>query len=82
VPIVAAPSGGIVEIVQDGVNGYLVPYTDHDRLAERLIALLQEPALGRRLGEAGRRRVQENFSLSSMVDGNLAVYRKLLRARA
>ncbi|MDE3176123.1 MAG: glycosyltransferase family 4 protein [Pseudomonadota bacterium] len=60
-PIVATRSGGMCETILDGVVGYLVPKGDPNALAERVIALLREPDLARRLGQAGRRRVCEHF---------------------
>ena len=53
-PVVGFDVGGISEWLKDGVNGYLVPVFDRARLAERIDALLADPELARRLGQAGR----------------------------
>ncbi|HVC94468.1 MAG TPA: glycosyltransferase [Pirellulales bacterium] len=68
-PVVATRVGSIPATVNDGVNGYLVPAGDAARMAERLAALLNDKALGRRLGQAGRRLVEANWSLERMVEG-------------
>lgn len=61
-PVVAGNHGGTPEIVVDGESGFLVPYGDVDALAERVIRLLRDEPLRRRMGEAGRRRVEENYT--------------------
>lgn len=77
VPIVAARAGGIPEIVRDGENGLLVEPGDAEALAERLRALLGNPAVRRRLGQRGRDLAREGFSVDAMVEGNLRVYREV-----
>jgi len=81
VPIVASRAGGLPEAVEDGVSGLLVPPGDVAALANALRRLLDDAALRRRFGEAGRARVLAQFSIDAMVDGNLAVYRKVLTER-
>lgn len=78
VPIVACPSGGIPEIVHDGVNGRLVTAGDAAALAQALNALLADPELRRRYGSAGRELAQRSFSIPAMVNGNAGVYAELL----
>lgn len=78
VPIVASRVGGIPEAVRDGVNGVLVPAADVAELGRAIAALLDDGDLRRRLGDAGRALVRDEFSAGAMVDGNLAVYRELL----
>jgi glycosyltransferase involved in cell wall biosynthesis len=60
-PIVASRSGGITETVVDGVTGFLVDRGDVGALAECVDRLARNPALRRRMGVAGRRRVEEAF---------------------
>ena len=73
-PVVATDGGGTRELVIDGVTGFLVPARDARQLADRLLALLDDPALRRQLGNAGQRRVLEGFSLARMVAQQLALY--------
>jgi glycosyltransferase involved in cell wall biosynthesis len=54
VPVVAAASGGLPEVVRDGVDGFLYPPGDVGALADRLRTLLGDPALRARMGAAGR----------------------------
>lgn len=76
-PIVAFPAGGIPEIVREGENGHLLPVGDVAGLQQRIIELLREPERMREMGRCGRALVAREFSIDSMVRGNLAVYRGL-----
>jgi glycosyltransferase involved in cell wall biosynthesis len=78
VPIVGSRTGGVPEIVRDGVNGYLVAPGDSQALAGTIRRLLADPAKARTMGAAGHRLVETEFSLERMVDGNLRVYREVL----
>src|SRR5581483_270320 len=82
VPIVACRAGGIPEAVRDGVNGLLVPPGDVQALKDAIARLLDDRELAQRLGQGGRDLVACEFSLDSMVEGNLAVYREVLAERA
>ena len=54
--------GGIPEVVEDGVNGFLVAPGDVTGLAARVAQLIADPALRIRFGEAGRAGVEQNFT--------------------
>jgi len=77
VPIVAAESGGIPEAVRDGVNGLLVPPDDPKSLADAMLRLAVSDALRSELGAGGRQLMADAFSVETMVEGNLAVYREI-----
>lgn len=81
VPVIGARAGGIPEAVADGQTGLLVEPGDDAALAEAIAALLADPERRRAMGEAGRHRIAEQFSIPAMVEGNLAVYRELVEAR-
>jgi glycosyltransferase involved in cell wall biosynthesis len=75
-PVVATRTGGIPEAVEDGITGLLVPPQDDAALAKGIVRLLKDTALRQRLGEAGRQRVVEEFSVEKMVAGTLAAYER------
>lgn len=77
-PIVATRVGGIPEIVVDGETGVLVPPGDHRSLAAAIGALLSDTERARTMGHAGQDRVQDAFTVESMVGGYLALYGRLL----
>jgi L-malate glycosyltransferase len=78
VPVLATTVGGNSEIVEDGVTGLLVPPRDSDALARALCLLLNNPSLAKRLGDAGKRKIRENYSVQRMVERTEHHYRKLL----
>jgi len=83
-PVVATATGGIPEIVVDGVTGYLVPQGPGfaDELAGRINALLNDPAMARRFGEAGRQRVLDHFTWPAIAGRTAELYRKLIAGAA
>jgi glycosyltransferase involved in cell wall biosynthesis len=77
-PVVATQVGGIPEIVEHERTGLLVPAGEPTPLAEALLALLHDPALRTRMGEAGRRRFLERFDSRTMAAQYEALYETLL----
>lgn len=82
VPIIASRAGGLPEAVADGISGILIPPGDVSALVTVMHRLLNDPDLRRQYGAAGRQRILLEFSVDAMVEGNLAVYRRVLAARA
>ncbi len=82
--VVASRVGGIPEIVVEGETGYLVDLDPEDlesfttNLAARVDELLSDPALARRMGKAGRRRVMEHFGWPAIAARTLELYDSLL----
>jgi L-malate glycosyltransferase len=77
-PVVASRTGGIPEVVEDGVTGCLVPPRDHTAMAEAIVKLLADKNLRERMGAAGLARVREQFTAERMVEKTLRVYETLL----
>jgi len=66
-PIVATRVGGVPEVIQDKMTGFLVPPKDPHSLAQAIMTLLQDRNLAISLGEAGRKRVEALFDIKKMV---------------
>ncbi len=81
-PIVATDVGGNNDVVLDGSSGVLVPVGDPDALAAGVCRLLRDVDLRRRLAEAGRRRVEEQFSIGHTVAEIGSLYAQVLDVRA
>lgn len=73
-PVVATRVGGNVELVEEGMTGYLVPSENPQLLAERVIDLLRNKEEARRFGRRGRERVRDEFSLAGMADAYQECY--------
>lgn len=78
-PVVAAVAGGVPEMVIDGKTGYLVPNRNAAALAEGIQISLSRRPEALEMARAGRRHVEDNFTVHRMVDGTLEAYEDLLR---
>jgi glycosyltransferase involved in cell wall biosynthesis len=76
-PVVACRTGGIPEIVHDGINGCLVSPGDPVAMADAILELVSNTDLRNRMGRAAVKSVQE-FSIDKTVEKNLALYRSIL----
>jgi glycosyltransferase involved in cell wall biosynthesis len=75
-PVVATEGGGTRELIVDGETGFLVAPSDPEALAERIGQLLDNPAVARRMGEAGKARLRRDFSISRMIDETIRLYER------
>lgn len=62
-PVVSTDEGGIAEIINDGVTGFIVPRKDPNKLADKLELLIKNPELRTQMGTAGRKRFENEFTL-------------------
>ena len=81
IPVVGFAAGGLSEAVADGETGILVPPKDVEALGEAVARLIENPELRRSFGDAGRVRMQLEFSIESMVDGHVQLYESILSGR-
>lgn len=75
-PVVAPNVGGIPEIIRDGVDGFLFPPGDADRMAYQLLSLLSNPDKAEEMGQEGLKRVKDSFSM----EGNVGKIETLLHS--
>jgi glycosyltransferase involved in cell wall biosynthesis len=78
IPTVVSAVGGMPEAVCDGQSGFLVPPGDPEALAKQILFLLNNPAVAASVGNAGRKRAQEVFSLNRMVGEYCGLYQRAL----
>jgi glycosyltransferase involved in cell wall biosynthesis len=79
-PVVSTTTGSIPDVVQDGRTGFVVPPRNADALADRILALLDDAGLRTEMGRRGRAFVEQEYSLSRMLDRLEDVYAKVTRA--
>jgi glycosyltransferase involved in cell wall biosynthesis len=77
-PVVATRVGSVPEQVEHGVTGFLVDPGDWQTLGDRIAELLEDRALAARMGQAGRARVEERYTIDRMVQGHEHLFERLL----
>jgi glycosyltransferase involved in cell wall biosynthesis len=77
-PVIAYHTPELAEVIDDGITGYLVPVGDRAAIATKAHELLVDPALAAKMGEAGRARAAERFSVARMVEQHVRVYQELV----
>ena len=77
-PVIATQVEGIAELIEPGETGWVCPPRDPAALAAAQLELLRDAERGRRLGEAGRRRVEERFTWERMAAQYESLYLELL----
>jgi len=78
-PVVATAVGGVTELIEDGVTGYLIPPANAEAMAERLIFALTHPAQRTAHGALGQQVIQERFGMPRMVAAVESLYEELMR---
>jgi L-malate glycosyltransferase len=79
-PVVAASSGGIPEIIDDGKTGRLVAPADPAAMAAGIVELLTHTDRAKHMASQGRAKIREKFSVEAMVDKNIEIYQQILKS--
>lgn len=77
-PMVVTDSGGMPEIIRDGINGFVVHVKDFEELASRVIHLLADQKLRHRLGYTGRQMVEAHYTKEAVTKNTIALYHKVI----
>lgn len=77
-PVVSTQHGGIPELVEDGISGFLVPEQNVDALAEKLGYLIRHPEVWPEMGRAGRMYIEEHFEITKLNDQLVDIYQQQL----
>jgi N-acetyl-alpha-D-glucosaminyl L-malate synthase BshA len=78
-PVVATRVGGVSEVIDDGISGFLAEVDDIEGFAAKLSLLLFEPARAERMGRAARLTAEERFARNKVVGRYESLYRRLLQ---
>lgn len=73
-PVIATRVGGVPELVEDGITGYLVPPKDHRSMASAINKIINDPSLRQHMGKMGRKKAMEKFTLERMLQETEKVY--------
>jgi glycosyltransferase involved in cell wall biosynthesis len=76
-PVIATRVGGLPDLVEDGVNGFLVEPGDEAALAERMNRLARDREMAVRMGKAGRVKLEREFAPENCIRGHVKLYREL-----
>jgi glycosyltransferase involved in cell wall biosynthesis len=77
-PLITTDTVGCREVVEEGVNGLLVPVKDATALAQAMVRLLNDSAMRERMGQAGREKMEREFDEQIVLDKILKTYEGLL----
>jgi glycosyltransferase involved in cell wall biosynthesis len=75
--VIATPVGGVLDVIQDGVNGYFVNVNDAEGLAEKVAEALSQPEKREAVGGSAREAVLSRFTLEKELQANLNIYESL-----
>lgn len=78
VPVIGSSGGGVPEIIQNDINGYMAPTGDHVELAKRILWFMKDAKKRETFGKNGRRVVKQKFSLRKMKEETEKVYQSVL----
>jgi glycosyltransferase involved in cell wall biosynthesis len=81
-PIVTTDTPGCNDLVENGVNGFLVPVRESAALSQAILDLVKQPGLRLQFGQAARHRIVERYDLTVIAEQTRAVYRRLLAHKA
>ncbi len=78
-PIVTTNSIGCKDVVDDGINGFLVPVRDSEALAQKLRILIEDKELRVRMGKASRNKAEREFDIRKVIERHLEIYNALIQ---
>jgi glycosyltransferase involved in cell wall biosynthesis len=80
-PIIVTDMGGMPEVVQNEITGYVIHQRDCEALADRIITLLASDRLRQRIGKTGRRHVEQHYTKAIMTKEHIRLYFQVLAER-
>ena len=80
-PVISTHHGGIPELVEDGISGFLVPERDANAIAEKIHYLIEHPECWVEMGKAGRAQVEEKYDRNKLNDELVNIYQQLLDSK-
>ena len=81
-PVISTLHGGIPELVEDGISGFLVPERDANAIAEKLIYLIDNSDIWEGMGKVGRARVEEKYDMNKLNDELVEIYQEVVSPKS
>jgi glycosyltransferase involved in cell wall biosynthesis len=78
-PVIGACTRAVSSLVDDGLDGYLIPPGDVGALAERIVYLLENPSQAQQMGQCGRRKVINRYTVPRIADRIEGIYLRVMR---
>ena len=78
-PSVATAVGGVPEVIENGVDGFLVPRKDVDAIADRILKLVDDSNLRRSFSLAAKKKVASRFTIGRVIEATEAIYTRVLQ---
>lgn len=76
-PVIGTLHGGIPELIEDGISGFLVPERDPSAIADKLIYLIQHPEIWQQMGLSGRKKVETDYDINKLNSELVEVYQQV-----
>ena len=77
-PVIGTLHGGIPELVEDGISGFLVPERDEKAIAQKLIYLIEHPEIWQQMGLSGREKVEKHYDTNKLNSELVEMYKQVL----
>ncbi|NJM70119.1 MAG: colanic acid biosynthesis glycosyltransferase WcaL [Scytonema sp. RU_4_4] len=77
-PVIGTRHGGIPELVEDGISGFLVPERDSDAIAQKVHYFIEHPEMWEQMGRAGRVYVEEHYDMNRLNDELVKIYQQVV----
>ena len=77
-PVVASNVRGLREVIKDNLTGLLVPNSDHNDLANKVLYLLNHPKIAEKLGKAARKRITSDYNFNDCLNKYEKIYRRII----
>ena len=78
-PVIGSDIGGIPELIENDINGYLINVFDTKNLAEKMIFLLKNKKIAVRMGKEGRKKIEKNFDIENNIDNLISEYNQIIK---
>ena len=78
-PVISTRVGGSVDTIENGINGLMVDVDNEEQLARSMSKVLNDPLLGKAIGENARKTIEASYDLNKVADRYLGLYKELDR---